>query len=193
MYDFATDLKYYNHLISEKSYNICERELESSLLETPLGSMVAVADSNHLYLLEFLTRVKLPNYLRKLKRATKSAIHSFDNNPIINMVSKELNDYYNGNIRKFKTPVMLLGSEFQRNVWQTLIEIPFGTRISYKQHAQLCGVPQSYRAIANAIASNNLAIIVPCHRVVNASGEIGGYAGGTELKRSLLMHEKKYS
>lgn len=193
MYDFATDQKYYNELISERSYNICNHQLESSLLETPLGSMVAVADSNHLYLLEFLTRVKLPNYLRKLKRSTKSSICCVKNNSIINMLSKEINDYYIGNICEFKTPVMLLGSAFQRNVWKKLIDIPFGTSVSYKQHADSCVAPQSYRAIANAIASNNLAIIVPCHRVINSSGEIGGYAGGIELKKSLLMHEKKYS
>lgn len=185
------DKKYYNenNCGMTDSYHATIK-LESSLIDTALGRMVAIADSNSLYLLEFLTRVKLPNQIRKLKRSTKSSINHSDSNSIIKLISSELDAYYKGELRVFKTSITLLGTQFQKNIWTKLLEIPFGKTVSYMDHALASGAPESYRATANAIGANNFAIIVPCHRVIKTSGEIGGYAGGVELKKALLAHER---
>lgn len=183
--------KYYNDLISGKNYNLSSNKLESSLIETAFGRMIAIADSESLYMLEFLDRVKLPNQIRKLRRASKSSITHSDNNHIIKLVSSQLEGYYRGALKEFKIPIAFLGTEFQKNIWQKLMLIPFGKTVSYMDHAAVVGAPKSYRATANAIGANNLAIIVPCHRVIKASGNLGGYAGGIEVKRALLEHERK--
>lgn len=191
MSNFDIEQKYYNDLISERNHDISSNKFESSLIETALGRMIAIADSESLYLLEFMNRVKLPNQIRKLQRASKSSINHSNNNPIIKLASSELAAYYRGELKEFTIPTTFLGTEFQKNIWQKLMLIPFGKIVSYMDHAAAVAAPQSYRATANAIGSNHLAIIVPCHRVIRTSGHLGGYAAGIDVKKTLLEHERK--
>ncbi len=90
-------------------------------------------------------------------------------------------------------PFCLQGTSFQLSVWQTLQTIPWGERISYSQLAQRVGCPQGVRAVASACARNRLALVIPCHRVVAKSGELGGYRWGVELKQQLLDYEQQVS
>ena len=85
--------------------------------------------------------------------------------------------------------IKLLGTNFQIKVWETLLKIPYGETISYKEEAFLINNPKGYRAVANANGKNNLNIIVPCHRVISNDGSIGGYTGGIEIKEFLLKLE----
>ncbi len=86
-------------------------------------------------------------------------------------------------------PLVVQGTEFQRQVWAALREIPFGETWSYRQLAERVDRPRGYQAVGQANGKNPHAIIVPCHRVVQADGSIGGYAGGVERKKWLLTHE----
>jgi AraC family transcriptional regulator of adaptative response/methylated-DNA-[protein]-cysteine methyltransferase len=94
--------------------------------------------------------------------------------------------YFQGKLKEFKTPIALNGTPFQKQVWEELLKIPYGQTISYKDLAIAVGNPRGCRAVAQANGANNLAVIIPCHRVINHNGRIGGYGGGLDRKKWLL-------
>lgn len=163
--------------------------LNISWFDTILGPMLAISDENTLYLLEFTDRRGLEKELERLKQKTKSTILPGETKPIAS-IKLELEQYYVGKLKKFQTPIHLLGSNFQKQAWQALINIPYGEARSYAQQAQVISRPNAYRAVANANGANQLAIIVPCHRIINSNGDLGGYGGGVWRKKWLLEHEK---
>ena len=164
--------------------------LLASWLDTPLGPMLAIADEQGLYLLEFVERRGLERELERLKIRLQAAIVPGENS-IINSIKTELAAYFAGTCFTLQTPIHLLGSAFQKQVWRELMNIPVGTTKSYLEVAHALGYPQACRAVARANGSNRLALIVPCHRVINASGALGGYGGGINRKAWLLQHEQK--
>lgn len=164
--------------------------LKASWIDTPLGPMIAIADEEALYLLEFVDRRGLEREVERLRNKTKSAIIPGSTPPILS-IEKELHDYFSGHLQQFVTPIHFLGSPFQQNVWQALIRIPYGETRSYSQQAEVLGKPTAFRAVANANGANQLAIIVPCHRIINLNGELGGYGGGLARKKWLIEHEQQ--
>lgn len=110
-------------------------------------------------------------------------------NEVTALAAKELREYFKGERTEFTVPLHLEGSEFQKLVWQALIEIPYGETRTYKDIAQAIGKPRSARAIGTACNKNKLLFIIPCHRVVGTSGSLTGYAAGVELKAALLKSE----
>lgn len=163
--------------------------LKSSWLDSPLGPILAVADDEGLYLLEFLERRGLEREIERLKIKTKSAIIP-GRTSIIDLIEQELANYFVGILKEFKTPIYLLGSDFQKVVWQELMRIPYGETRSYATQAKALGNPKATRAVANANGANQLAIIIPCHRIINSNGDLGGYGGGTSRKQWLVNMEK---
>ena len=99
--------------------------------------------------------------------------------------------YFEGKRQDFKTPLFLLGSPFQKRVWEELMKISPGKTRSYAEIAMAIGKPTAYRAVANANGANQLAIVIPCHRVINSNGELGGYGGGIARKKWLIDLEKQ--
>ncbi len=99
--------------------------------------------------------------------------------------------YFNGTLKKFNTSIYLSGSEFQKLVWQDLTNVPYGETRSYFTQAKLIGMERSYRAVANANGANKFAIIIPCHRIINNNGELGGYGSGLDRKKWLIEHERQ--
>ncbi|MCD6055387.1 MAG: cysteine methyltransferase [Gammaproteobacteria bacterium] len=163
--------------------------LSAAWLDTPLGSMLVISDDEALYLLEFVDRRGLEREIMVLRSRLNAGILPGDTAPI-RSVSKELSAYFERKLKNFRTPLHLLGSAFQQSVWEALLAIPYGERRSYAEQAKALGKPQAYRAVANANGANRLAIIVPCHRIINSNGELGGYGGGLARKEWLLKHEK---
>ena len=130
----------------------------------------------------------LPRLERKVKRLcllTKSSITS-GKNKIIDSIERELNFYFERKIKTFKTPYALFGSSFQQAAWKMLLTIPYGATISYAEEASAVGKPRAVRAVANANGANQLAIVIPCHRVISSDGGIGGYGSGLARKKWLL-------
>ncbi len=162
--------------------------LKSAWLDTPLGPMIVIADEDGLYLLEFVDRRGLEREVERL-RIRKSAAIIPGETTVIKSIEKELKQYFSGKLREFKTPVHLIGSEFQISVWRALQKIPMGKTCSYADQAKAIGKPTAFRAVANANGMNPLGIIIPCHRVINTNGELGGYGGGLARKEWLLKHE----
>ncbi|MNW25591.1 Bifunctional transcriptional activator/DNA repair enzyme Ada [compost metagenome] len=168
------------------------RVLKASWLDTQLGPMIAIADENELYLLEFVDRRGLEREVERLRKRMKAAIIPGQSNPIYS-IEQELKCYFDGTLTDgFKTPLHLIGSPFQQSVWGKLEEIPLGETRSYGEIALSLGKATAYRAVAQANGANQLAIVIPCHRVINSDGEFGGYGGGIVRKEWLLNHEKRW-
>lgn len=165
-----------------------ESVLKAAWLDTKLGPMIAIASESALYLLEFVDRRGLEREIERLRKRTHSVIIPGKPQPI-NSIEMELARYFDGELTEFKTPVYLLGSEFQRDVWHALEKIPYGETCSYSDIAKSLGKPKSFRAVARANGTNQLALIIPCHRVINESGELGGYGGGIMRKQWLINLE----
>lgn len=162
--------------------------LYSSQLNTPLGPMTALSDHRALYLLEFLDHRCLKKEIKKLQHKTNAIIVESSADPI-DSIHRELEQYFKGYLREFKTPLCLVGSDFQKNVWAELRKIPFGKTCSYANLSAAIKKPSAFRAVAQANSMNRLPILIPCHRVINSNGELGGYSAGIFRKKWLLEHE----
>ncbi len=162
--------------------------LTATWLDTKLGPMLAIADDDALYLLEFVDRRGLEREIERLRAKTKSAIIPGCTSPI-SAIEAELKQYFDGVLKEFKTPVALLGTPFQKLVWDELKKIPVGETRSYSEIALAIGKPTAVRAVARANGANQLAIIIPCHRVISANGDLTGYGGGLARKKWLINHE----
>ncbi|MCO1334607.1 methylated-DNA--[protein]-cysteine S-methyltransferase [Microbulbifer sp. OS29] len=108
---------------------------------------------------------------------------------LTDMAAQQLREYMAGQRRSFNLSLAPRGTEFQRRVWDALVQIPFGETRSYSQQAQFLGQPRAIRAVARANGANPLAVMIPCHRVIGANGSLTGYAGGLALKAQLLTLE----
>lgn len=166
--------------------------LKASWIDTLLGPMVAISDDKSLYLLEFADRRSLEKEIERLRHKKKIVIIPGCTDPIT-MIKKELKLYFSGKLTSFKTPLCLIGSDFQKKAWHALMQIPYGQTRSYKSQAEIVGNEKAFRAIANANGANQLAIIIPCHRIINHNGELGGYGGGKVRKEWLIKHEKNHA
>ena len=116
---------------------------------------------------------------------------NIEETPFLKEVYSMLSGYFRGEVTKFSIPLNLRGTEFQKKVWNALLEIPYGETCSYGQIAQKIGTPKGARAVGGANNRNPIAIIVPCHRVIGGDGKLVGYAGGAEVKKQLLDLEKR--
>ena len=150
---------------------------------TPVGKLKLVAGPRAL--VAVLWEQEKPN------RVTLAAPKLDTQQPILLDAERQLREYFSGTRTEFDLPVELNGSEFQKKVWHALREIPFGETRSYLYLAKAIGAAKAVRAVGAANGKNPLSIIVPCHRVVGANGELTGFAGGLEVKAKLLAHEGK--
>ena len=105
----------------------------------------------------------------------------------------QLQGYFSGTLKRFEMPISLSGSEFQQSVYRQLINIPYGETRSYSDIAEAIGNKKAVRAVGNANSKNPIAIVVPCHRVIGRDGSLTGFAGGIEVKKTLLKLENAVS
>jgi methylated-DNA-[protein]-cysteine S-methyltransferase len=148
-------------------------------MKTPIGVLQIEGDD------EVITLVTLPGKSDSPTPATPKG-------PLPAAVSKavkQLEEYFAGERTEFDLPLDLEGTAFQKEVWSTLGEIPYGKTISYAELASMVGRPTAYRAVGQANGANPIPIILPCHRVLASGGRIGGYGGGLDMKRQLLALE----
>ena len=108
---------------------------------------------------------------------------------ITDVASQQLGEYFRRERTAFDLPLLFVGTEFQKRVWEELLRIPYGTTLSYGEMARNLGIPRAVRAVANANGANPISIIAPCHRVIGSNGTLTGYGGGLETKRYLLELE----
>ncbi len=151
-----------------------------SYLQTPFCVVEITANDN------FLVSVSLIK-----ENPVDSA--NYKPNEITILTSQQLTDYFEGKLKQFKLPIKQEGTAFQQKVWNQLCNINYGKTISYKTLAIQLGDVKCIRAAGTANGKNNIAIIVPCHRVIGSNGSLVGYAGGLPRKQWLLEHEAKFA
>ena len=145
----------------------------ASVIETPIGKLIILADEDFVHAITF----------------EEKDIADLTENELTIKVANQLKEYFNGNLRDFDFPIKQKGTEFQQEVWQNLLTITFGETTSYAKFS--AHNPLAIRAIAAANGKNNMAIVVPCHRVIGSNGKLVGYAGGLWRKQWLLQHERE--
>ena len=161
-------------------------------VSTPLGSMIMGVSDEGLSLLEFAERSMLDTQLKYLRQHMGRVFLPGDH-PMMQWVKSELDSYFNSNLQTFTMPIQAPGTGFQESVWEALRNIPYGETRSYTEIAEEIGHPTAMRSVGRAIGDNRIAIIIPCHRVVGAAGELTGYGGGLWRKEYLLRLEQAQS
>jgi len=160
-----------------------------SFFESPLFKKVFVASTERgICMLDFLTSEK--DFLKKLKERFPGEIIKDDQKN--RNVLGQLKQYLKGRLQRFDCKLDLRGTSFQRKVWSALIKIPYGQTQSYKEVAQAIGHPKAFRAVGNANGQNSIPLIIPCHRVIESNGGLGGFGHGVRVKRQLLNFEKAH-
>ena len=158
-------------------------------IDTPIGPMIAGATDAGLCLLEFTDRRMLEAQLETMRRRFRAAIAP-GRHPYLDQLQRELAEYFAGSRTVFSVPTNAPGTPFEERVWRALREIPYGETRSYEDIARAVGSRAAVRAVGRANGLNRIAIVIPCHRVVNKSWELGGYGGGLWRKRRLLHLEQ---
>lgn len=158
-------------------------------IETELGLMIAGATDRGVCMLDFADYKLLDLELRQLEATFKAPL-LLGHNPHLDRLENQLQEYFRGERRDFDIPLDLAGTEFQKQVWLSLLKIPYGETVSYAKQAELIGKPTAIRAVANANGKNKVAILLPCHRIIGADGSMTGYGGGIWRKKKLLALEQ---
>ena len=156
---------------------------------TPIGPMVAGATDAGIYLLEFADRRMLETQMQRLVQRTQCVVTP-GSNQHVDQLQEELDAYFAGRQRDFAVPLETPGTDFQRACWTALRTIPYGETRSYQDQAAVVGRSTAVRAVGRANGDNRIAIVVPCHRVVQSDGKLAGYGGGVWRKQWLLDHER---
>lgn len=150
-------------------------ELFTTYYSSPVGVLKIQCSKEQVVLIHFVEEIGLED----------------DQTQLLKKTTVQLDEYFSGRRKDFDLPLGQKGSGFQENVWNHLVKIPFGKTISYLQLSKQIGDVKAIRAIASANGRNNLAIVVPCHRVIGSDAKLVGYAGGLWRKKWLLEHETK--
>jgi len=150
-----------------------------TLMDSPVGPLLLAGDGEALTYVGFQASRRVVHPDESWTRSERS----------FREAEAQLRAYFDGSLRRFDLPLALEGSEFERQVWRALREIPYGCTVSYGQLAQRIGRPTASRAVGLANGRNPIPIVIPCHRVIGSTGALTGYGGGLEVKRWLLARE----
>ncbi|MCI0691832.1 methylated-DNA--[protein]-cysteine S-methyltransferase [candidate division KSB1 bacterium] len=159
-------------------------------LESPLGKLVIGATPKGCCLFEYQDRGGLVKIQRRITKQYKLEM-ARGTNAFLDQLELELDQYFQGLRQNFSVPLDVRGTPFQRAVWEQLLTIPYGKTRTYGEVARLVGKPRAVRAIGRANGDNPLAIVIPCHRVIQHDGKLKGYGGGLWRKEHLLTLESR--
>ena len=162
------------------------------VVETSLGNMQALVSEKGVVMCDFVDRSEIAREMSGLMRLLPGCRVVDGGHVYLDRLRAELEEYFDGRRKEFQIPLHLVGTPFQVRVWQTLLQIPYGTTITYAQQARMIGNPAAVRAVASANGRNRLPILVPCHRVIGADGSLTGYSGGVGRKAELLRLEHRF-
>jgi len=157
--------------------------------KSPVGELILGAYGDKLCLADWRyrkTRTSIDNRLTKGLNAT----YIEEDSEVLQLTRKQFEEYFQGLRQTFDVPLLTVGTEFQKSVWQGLLELPFGTTASYLELAKRIGNEKAVRAVASAVGANAISIFIPCHRIIGSDGSLTGYAGGLEVKKKLLALEQ---
>ncbi len=164
----------------------------TTYIETPIGLMLAGATSEGICLFDFEHRHMMSSIQKRLCDGLETTTTEGEHWHFATLRAQAI-EYFNGTRKTFDLPLHLVGTDFQKRVWEALLQIPYAETRSYKQQSIALGNEKAIRAVAGANGENGIAIIVPCHRVIGENGSLTGYGGGLWRKKWLLEHEIKHS
>jgi AraC family transcriptional regulator of adaptative response/methylated-DNA-[protein]-cysteine methyltransferase len=164
--------------------------LVSAWIESPLGPLVVAARDDGICMLEFTDRRMLETQFTTLRNRFECAIVPGENQHV-DKLRDELGHYFAGTLRDFSVPLVYPGTPFQQAVWDQLRRIPYGETWSYEALARAVKAPGGQRAVGRTNGQNRIGIVIPCHRVINKDGRLGGYGGGLWRKEFLLDLERR--
>ena len=157
-------------------------------LNTPVGEMILGSYAGKLCMADWRYRKMRESIDRRVQKGL-NAIFVEEESSVLKQAKEELEAYFKGKRQTFETPLLMVGTSFQQNVWEGIMKIPFGTTVSYRELARSIGHEKAVRAVASAVGANAISIFIPCHRIIGADCSLRGYAGGLEAKKALLEIE----
>ncbi len=163
--------------------------LQTLCYPSPCGRLLLGSYKGRLCLCDWAAERPRAIVDRRLQRALHAGYVAHPSE-LLRAAARQLDEYFNGQRTVFDLPLLLVGTDFQKTVWQRLLSVPYGETVSYALLARSIGRPAAVRAVAAANGANALSLFVPCHRVVGSDGSPTGYAGGLEAKEYLLRLEK---
>ncbi len=156
--------------------------------KTKIGELILGSFNENLCLLDFRYRKMRWTVDNRIKIGLK-AVFLEQNNETLIETKKQIDEYLSGNRKVFDIPLLTIGTNFQKSVWNALIKIPYGSISTYSQLAEDIDNPKAVRAVASANGANAIALAIPCHRIIESNGNLGGYGGGLAVKKRLLELE----
>lgn len=163
--------------------------LRSQVIPTPLGPMLACAGDEGVTFLEFTDRAAMPASCEAMKKRLGQTVLPGPH-PVLERLEAELTAYFEGKLRAFTVPLVYTGTPFQERVWKRLLGISSGVTMTYSELAKDLGMPAARRAVARAVGTNRLYLLVPCHRIIGSDGALRGYGAGLWRKEALLKLER---
>ncbi len=175
--------------MSSKKKPYTMNQINIQYFKTNYGEFILGSYDEKLCMVDFRYRKMRKTIDDRIKKGLNAEFIEQDDE-ILQKTRVQLDEYFNMQRREFDLPLLMVGSDFQKSVWNALIKIPYGTTSTYLQLAKEIDNEKALRAVANAIGANDLGIIIPCHRIIGSNGELTGYAGGLPLKKRLLELEQ---
>jgi len=164
------------------------KQINYQYFKSPIGELILGSFDEKLCMCDWRYRKMRNRIDSRIENGLKAKFVE-SNDKLIEKSKHQLGEYFNYKRKIFSVPILMVGTEFQKSVWDRLIKIPYGTTLSYRQLAESISDYNSVRAVANANGANAISIIIPCHRVIASNGKLAGYAGGLNAKQKLLNIE----
>lgn len=156
---------------------------------TPVGDILLGSYDGKLCLADWKYRKMRTSIDKRLQKGLK-AEYVEESSEVIVETMKQLDAYFANERKLFDIPLLMVGTDFQKSVWQGLMKIPYGTTASYLELSKKIGNEKAVRAVASANGANAISIMIPCHRIISSDGSLTGYAGGLSTKKKLLELEQ---
>jgi len=167
-----------------------KRIIKTKEYESPCGTLLLGSLDDKLCLCDWQVEGHCNHVDRRLKRVLRAEFED-GRSGVIEKTVLQLNEFFAGKRKEFNIPLLFVGTDFQKMVWNELLKIPYGRVVSYGELAKQIGMPKAVRAVANANGANAISIIVPCHRVIGSDHSLTGYGGGLTAKKMLLDLESE--
>ena len=156
--------------------------------KSPIGELLLGSFEDKLCLADMKYR-KMRSSIDKRIQKGLNAEYIEESSAVIEKTIVQMKEYFAGERKVFDIPLLMVGTDFQRSVWDGLMQIPYGTTASYLELAKNIGNEKAVRAVASANGANSISIMIPCHRIIGSNGDLVGYAGGLPAKKKLLELE----
>ncbi len=158
--------------------------------KTKIGELILGSFEGELCLLDFKYRRMRTTVDKRIKQGLNAEFIEGDDE-LLETTRQELDEYLAGKRKAFDIPLLTVGTDFQKSVWNALMKVPYGATSTYAELAEAIGNKQAVRAVAAANGANAIGIIIPCHRIIGSGGELVGYGGGLPVKKRLLKLEQQ--